>query len=63
MLAAFLMGLGGVPHCAAMCGAACAVVFPGGVPRWALVGRCLSYAVLGVVAAASAASTLPFFAQ
>lgn len=54
MLAAFLMGLGGVPHCAAMCGAACAVVFPAGVPRLALVGRCLSYAILGVVAAASA---------
>ncbi len=54
MLAAFLMGLGGVPHCAAMCGAACAVVFPGGVPRLALVGRCLSYAILGAVAAASA---------
>ena len=54
MLAAFLMGLGGMPHCAAMCGAACSVVFPGGVPVWSLVGRCVGYALLGGVAAASA---------
>jgi len=54
MLAASLMGLGGAPHCAAMCGAACAVFFPRGVPVWSLVGRCLSYAILGGVAAASA---------
>lgn len=56
MVAAFLMGLGGVPHCAAMCGAACAVVFPQGVPLWSLVGRCLSYGLLGGVAAVSAAT-------
>ncbi len=54
MVAGFLMGLGGMPHCAAMCGAACSVFFPRGLPLWSLVGRCLSYAVLGAVAAASA---------
>ncbi len=54
MLTALLMGLGGVPHCAAMCGSACAVVFPRGVPIASLLGRCLSYALLGAVAAASA---------
>jgi sulfite exporter TauE/SafE len=54
MLTALLMGLGGVPHCAAMCGSACAVVFPRGVPILSLLGRCLSYALLGAVAAASA---------
>jgi sulfite exporter TauE/SafE len=54
MLTALLMGLGGVPHCAAMCGSACTVVFPRGVPLLSLLGRCLSYALLGAVAAASA---------
>lgn len=54
MLTAFLMGLGGIPHCAAMCGAACAAALPRGVPPLALVGRCLGYAALGSVAAASA---------
>jgi len=54
MLTALLMGLGGVPHCAAMCGSACAVVFPRGVPLLSLMGRCISYALLGAVAAASA---------
>jgi sulfite exporter TauE/SafE len=54
MFTAFLMGLGGVPHCAAMCGSACAVAFPRGVPLLALLGRCLGYALLGAVAAASA---------
>ncbi|MEY4765628.1 MAG: hypothetical protein RI907_2301 [Pseudomonadota bacterium] len=54
MLTALLMGVGGAPHCAAMCGAACSVVFPRGVPIWSLVGRCLAYAALGAVAAASA---------
>ncbi|HEX5355156.1 MAG TPA: sulfite exporter TauE/SafE family protein [Aquabacterium sp.] len=53
MLTAFLMGLGGIPHCAAMCGAACAAFLPRGVPLTSLVGRCLGYAVLGAVAAAS----------
>lgn len=54
MLTAFLMGLGGLPHCAVMCGAPCAAAFPRGVPWLALVGRALGYAVLGGVAAASA---------
>jgi sulfite exporter TauE/SafE len=50
---AFLLGLGGVPHCLAMCGAACAAAFPRGVPLLSLVGRCLGYTLLGGVAAAS----------
>jgi sulfite exporter TauE/SafE len=53
MLAAFLMGLGGIPHCAAMCGAACAAAFPRGLPLPALLGRCIAYASLGALAAAS----------
>lgn len=53
ILTAFLMGLGGVPHCAAMCGAACAAFLPRGVPLISLIGRCLGYAALGAVAAAS----------
>lgn len=51
MLTAFLMGLGGVPHCAAMCGAACAALLPNGVPLISLLGRCVGYALLGAVAA------------
>jgi sulfite exporter TauE/SafE len=54
ILTAFLMGLGGVPHCAAMCGAACSVVFRKGVPLSVLLGRAFGYAALGAVAAASA---------
>jgi len=54
ILTAFLMGVGGVPHCAAMCGAACAAALPRGVPLSSLLGRCLGYAMLGCVAAASA---------
>lgn len=54
LITAFLMGLGGIPHCAAMCGAACAAAMPRGVPLLALVGRCLGYALLGLVASASA---------
>ena len=50
---AFLLGLGGVPHCLAMCGAACAAAFPRGVPLLSLAGRCLGYTLLGGVAAAS----------
>lgn len=53
-VSAFLMGLGGMAHCAAMCGMACSVAMPGGVPWSALVGRSVGYAVLGGVAAASA---------
>jgi len=51
MLTAFLMGLGGVPHCAAMCGAACAALLPNGVPWLSLLGRCVGYALLGAIAA------------
>lgn len=51
ILTAFLMGLGGVPHCAAMCGAACAAFLPKGVPWVTLLGRCIGYALLGAVAA------------
>lgn len=54
LLTAFLMGLGGIPHCTAMCGAACAVAFPRGLPVAAWVGRLLGYAALGGVAAVSA---------
>lgn len=54
MLSAFLMGLGGMAHCAAMCGIACSVALPGGVPLLALLGRSVGYAVLGALAAAGA---------
>lgn len=54
LLTALLMGLGGMAHCAAMCGAACSVAMPGGVPIKALIGRSLGYAALGALAAASA---------
>lgn len=53
-LSAFFMGLGGMAHCAAMCGMACSVALPGGVPWQALLGRTVGYAALGGVAAASA---------
>lgn len=51
---AFLMGLAGIPHCTAMCGAACAVAFPRGLSIWTLIGRAIGYACLGAVAAAAA---------
>lgn len=54
LLTAFLMGLGGIPHCTAMCGAACAVAFPRGLPVTTWLGRLLGYAALGGVAAVSA---------
>ncbi len=54
LLTAFLMGLGGIPHCAAMCGAACAVAFPRGLPAATWFGRLLGYATLGGAAAVSA---------
>lgn len=54
LFTAFLMGLGGVPHCAAMCGAACAAAFPRGLPAATWVGRLLGYALMGAVAAVSA---------
>lgn len=54
LLTAFLMGLAGIPHCTAMCGAACAAAFPKGVSAWTLLGRAIGYACLGVVAATAA---------
>lgn len=54
LLTAFLMGLGGIAHCAAMCGAPCAAALPRGVPILALVGRCLAYMLLGLVASTGA---------
>jgi sulfite exporter TauE/SafE len=51
---AFVMGLAGIPHCTAMCGAACAAAFPRGLSPWALLGRAIGYAALGGVAAAAA---------
>lgn len=54
LVTAFLMGLAGIPHCTAMCGAACAAAFPRGVSAWTLLGRAMGYACLGVVAATAA---------
>lgn len=51
LLSALLMGLGGLPHCAAMCAAPCAAALPRGVPWPALIGRTVGYALLGAVAA------------
>src|SRR5690606_41579985 len=50
---AFLMGVGGIPHCTAMCGAACVAVLRRPVPPLVLVGRGLGYATLGVAAVMS----------
>lgn len=49
---ATLMGLAGMPHCAAMCGAPCALA-SGNRPVALLAGRLLGYAAGGAVAAAS----------
>lgn len=52
------MGLAGAPHCAAMCGAACAGISRGQDWRGRLafhLGRIISYAVGGALAAASVA--------
>lgn len=54
LVTAFLMGLAGIPHCTAMCGAACVMAFPKGVSPWSLLGRAIGYACLGVVAATAA---------
>ncbi len=56
MLTAFLMGLGGAPHCATMCGVPCATALRRALPWQALVGRWAGYALLGAVAAVSAGS-------
>jgi len=54
--AALLMGLAGGPHCAAMCGAACAgVVRMGGVPRSSGLGMFQLGRFLGYTAAGAAA--------
>ncbi|NCN71306.1 MAG: sulfite exporter TauE/SafE family protein [Betaproteobacteria bacterium] len=56
---AFLMGLAGGPHCIAMCGAACAGIGQAAgqaktSAMWTFqLGRCIGYAGLGAVAAAS----------
>lgn len=56
LITAFLMGLAGVPHCAAMCATPCAVALPQGLPVSAVLGRSLGYAVLGALAAAATAT-------
>ena len=53
ILSATLMGLAGMPHCAAMCSAPCALA-AGRRPTRLLAGRLLGYATGGAVAAASA---------
>lgn len=65
---AFLMGLAGGPHCAAMCGAACAGVVRAGrgspaVHAWTFqAGRMLGYSLAGG-AAALAGQSLAWLAQ
>lgn len=51
---AFFMGLAGIPHCTAMCGAVCAAAFPKGLSAWTLLGRAIGYACLGILAALAA---------
>lgn len=63
ILSAFLMGLGGMAHCATMCGAPCALAFPRGVPWLALLGRCVAYAGLGAIAAFSAGTVATWARQ
>ncbi|WP_269532948.1 sulfite exporter TauE/SafE family protein [Chitinimonas sp. BJYL2] len=57
---ALLMGIAGSPHCVAMCGASCSALSAGPVRHKALVtlqlGRLLSYAAGGALAAASVGS-------
>jgi sulfite exporter TauE/SafE len=56
VVSALLLGLAGVPHCAAMCGAACVAVgaAAGSGPTIAFqLARLASYAAVGAVAAAS----------
>lgn len=52
VLSATLMGLAGMPHCAAMCGAPCALA-GGRRPAKLLIGRLLGYTAGGAAAAAS----------
>lgn len=53
IVSATLMGLAGMPHCAAMCSAPCALA-GGKRPAGLLAGRLLGYTAGGVVVAASA---------
>lgn len=55
---ALLLGVAGMPHCAAMCSAPCAAVAgPRGAGAWAFQGaRVAGYAVAGFVASASVGS-------
>ncbi len=53
---ALLMGLAGIPHCAAMCATPCAVAVPNGLPVSALLGRTVGYAFLGGLAAGATAT-------
>jgi sulfite exporter TauE/SafE len=56
VVSALLLGLAGAPHCAAMCGAACAAVTHGGsaaTPAAFHVSRVAGYALAGAVAASS----------
>jgi hypothetical protein len=59
VVSALLLGLAGTPHCAAMCGAACAGVVQGcggarvGAVSWAFhAGRLVGYAAVGALLAA-----------
>jgi sulfite exporter TauE/SafE len=56
LVSALLMGLAGLPHCAAMCAVPCFAVAPQGVPWRVLLGRTLGYALLGAVAAGAASA-------
>ncbi len=59
LLTALLMGLGGGPHCIAMCGAACAGIGQAAAPRSTQaislfqLGRVIGYGALGGLAAAT----------
>ena len=58
--AAALMGLAGLPHCAAMCAAPCAAATGGRASAQPLfhVARVAGYATVGAVAAAGASAPL-----
>ncbi len=62
LMSAFLMGLAGIPHCAAMCATPCAALLPSGLSAWSIAGRSLGYAILGAIAAA-AVGTLAKWSQ
>lgn len=52
LVSALLMGLAGTPHCLSMCGPACAAITGDGRSAWPFhLGRALSYAVAGAIAA------------